>query len=334
MVGLGNVGQGFLKILLEDSAKLERVNGVKITVVGISDIRYGNYYNPTGFNTAALLTALGKGDLTEYAAHKQDGKTEDWIANADANLLLEASFTNFTDAEPAYSYMKVALASGKHVATSNKGPIALFYNELKALADQHNCHIGVEGTVMSGTPSMALGMQILKTAGIYKIQGILNGTTNFILTQMEKGNTYADALGEAQRLGYAEADPTGDVEGYDAAGKVVILGNLVMDQTITFSDVDRKGISNITLEDVKKANLSGKAWKLIGTLERADGKLIASVQPTLLPKENPLANVGGATNAITYSTHHMGDVTLIGAGAGRIQTGFALLSDILSIAKR
>ena len=333
MIGLGNVGQGFLKILQQDLTQLKKQNSVNISVVGISDIRYGNFYKQNGFTSTELLSALDSNDLTQFNKFKVEGSTEDWIRRSKADFLIEASFTNFTDAEPALSYMKAALESGKNIATSNKGPIALFYQDLKTIADMNGLHIGVEGTVMSGTPSMALGMHILKAAGITKIQGILNGTTNFILTQMETGKTYADALTQAKILGFAEADPTGDVEGFDAAGKVVILGNLVMGQPISFSDVDRKGISNITLQDVEHALEDNKRWKLIGTLELVDGKISASVKPMLLPTEHPLANVGGATNAITFTSRHMGNVTLIGAGAGRIETGYALLSDILAITK-
>lgn len=333
MVGLGNVGQGFLKILETDHASLMQNQGLDIKVVGVSDLRYGNYSEPNGFQVTSLLKALENGNLEGMGKKDERSSTENWIKSCDAQFLLEASFTNFTNAEPAIQYMRAALSSGKHVVTSNKGPIALFYSELATMAKQGGLQIGVEGTVMSGTPSMALGINTLKAAGITSIQGILNGTTNFILTRMEQGNSYQNALAEAQKLGYAEADPTGDVEGYDAAGKVVILGNLVMDRPITFADVERKGISGVTLQDVELAKAEGKRWKLIGTLSIDNGIVNASVKPTLLPTEDPLANVGGATNAITFTTQHMGKVTLIGAGAGRVETGFALLSDILAISK-
>ena len=333
MVGLGNVGQGFLNILNSDSESLRNDHGVDISVVGVSDLRYGNFYNQAGFSADELLAATQAGDLGSMHAYKVKTSTDEWIRNTKANFLIEASFTNFKDAEPAFTYMKAALTSGKNVVTSNKGPIALFYKELAALAKQNHCHIGVEGTVMSGTPSMALGLDILKAAGITKVEGILNGTTNYILTRMEAGNSYQDALAEAQKLGYAEADPTGDVEGYDAAGKVVILANLVMGASISFADIDRKGISGISLADVETATAEGKRWKLIGSVEKSNDGIKASVQPRLLPISNPLAGVGGATNAITYTTQHMGNVTLIGAGAGRTETGFALLSDILSISR-
>jgi homoserine dehydrogenase len=162
----------------------------------------------------------------------------------------------------------------------------------------------------------------------------LNGTTNFMLTRMANGGTYAEALQEAQALGYAEADPTGDVEGFDAAGKVIILAAILMGVDLEMKDIDRTGISGITPEDIKSAAARGEKWKLIGSLEKRDGKLLASVKPTSIPLTHPLAGVDGATNAITYSTDLLGDVTLIGAGAGRLETGFAILGDLLAIHRK
>ena len=135
---------------------------------------------------------------------------------------------------------------------------------------------------MSGTPSLRMAQELLAGAGVRKVQGILNGTTNYILTQMEAGATYADALKDAQAKGYAEADPTGDVEGFDAAGKVVILANLLMGQAITLSDVDRTGITRLTPDDIAAAKAAGERWKLIGRVESIDGEATASVKPTPL----------------------------------------------------
>ena len=173
---------------------------------------------------------------------------------------------------------------------------------------------------MSGTPTVLSGMNLLRAAGIKRVQGILNGTCNYILTRMEEGSTYEDALQEAQDNGYAEADPTGDVEGFDAAGKVVILANLLMGVPIGMDDVDRTGISGLTPADISAAQDAGERWKLIGTLEPTDEGVAASVQPERVSLAHPLASVGGATNAVTYSTELLGDVTLVGPGAGRLET--------------
>jgi homoserine dehydrogenase len=184
---------------------------------------------------------------------------------------------------------------------------------------------------MSGTPALGLALDWLAAAGITRIEGILNGTTNYMLTRMAEGLSYQDALAEAQEKGYAEADPTGDVEGYDAAGKVVILANLLTGAALTMADVERKGISGLTLADVAAAEAAGERWKLIGTIEREGTAVRAGVRPVRLPLSHPLAGVSGATNAITCATELLGDVTLIGPGAGRLETGYALLADLLAL---
>jgi homoserine dehydrogenase len=184
---------------------------------------------------------------------------------------------------------------------------------------------------MSGTPALRLARTALAGCHIGEVRGILNGTTNFILTEMEAGASYADALAEAQRLGYAEADPTADVEGHDALGKLLILSAVVMDAPLKRDQVARQGISHITLGDVRRAQVEGKRWKLIAQLRREGGRVEARVGPQAIPVTAPLAGVAGATNAITYVTDLLGEVTLVGPGAGRRETGFALLADLLDI---
>jgi len=331
MIGLGNVGQALLQIIRDDADFLEQRFDVRFKVVAVNDMRLGSLYDPDGLSLGALLDGAKTGDLASVQAAQKGWSVETMLEKADADTLAEASFTDLQTGEPATTYVRKALTLGKHVVTTNKGPIALHFHELKSLSQEYGVRICFEGTVMSGTPTMALGIDLLAAAGIRKIQGILNGTTNFILSQMETGKGYEDALAEAQALGYAEADPTGDVEGFDAAGKVVILSNLVMGAKISMQDVDRKGITQLTPQDIQNAKEDGRRWKLIGAVENVGEQIKASVQPTALPIEHPLANVGGATNAVTYTTRLLGDVTLIGAGAGRLETGYALLSDLLAI---
>lgn len=331
MIGLGNVGQGFLTILSEQKQSLEDRTGLRFSVVAVNDLRMGSLADARGIPIPDLLTAAAKGALGALAAEHKGLSVEEMLDQVDYDVLVEASYTNLQTGEPATSYIRKALSSKKHVITTNKGPIALHYAELDSLARQNGVQIGFEGTVMSGTPALFLGMQWLKAAEIQRIQGIFNGTTNFILTQMEEGKEYAEALAEAQRLGYAEADPTGDVEGYDAAGKVVILSNVLMGNPIALSAVERQGITHLTAADIHNAQKEGKRWKLIGTIERVGDTIKTSVKPLRLPLSNPLAQVMGATNAITYTTRYLGEVTLVGAGAGRLETGYALLADLLSI---
>jgi homoserine dehydrogenase len=184
---------------------------------------------------------------------------------------------------------------------------------------------------MAGTPALRLARTTLAGCHISEIRGILNGTTNFILTKMEEETTYEEALAEAQRLGYAEADPTADVEGHDALGKLLILAAVVMDTPLSWEQVTCQGISGLTLDDVVQARAEGKRWKLIAQLKRVGDGVEASVGPQAISARAPLAGVSGATNAITYVTDLLGEVTLVGPGAGRRETGFALLADLLEI---
>jgi homoserine dehydrogenase len=282
-----------------------------------------------------LLSAIETvGHLNDLPATQHGWDVHKTVTDSNADVVLELTYTNLQTGEPATTHIRWALESGKHVVTTNKGPIALHFPELHQLARSRNLEIGVEGTVMSGTPTLRLGREVLAAAGLRRIQGILNGTTNYILTQIEAGASYTSALAEAQAKGYAEADPTGDVEGYDAAGKVVILANLLIDAPLTMADVDRTGITAISAEDFEQARISGKCWKLIGTVERVNGRIKASVRPTLLDRAHALAGIQGATNAIIYSTDLLGDVMVSGPGAGRQETGFALISDLLAIGRQ
>ena len=331
MIGFGNVGQGLVKIFKDRGDSLAEHFKVQFSVVAICDLRSGNVYNPAGLSLEEILAAAEIGDLTTVKASEKGWSVEETISQAEYDTLIEASFTDLQTGEPAISYVRQAIMTGKNVATTNKGPIALHLPELLQLSRENEVQIGFEGTVMSGTPALALGQDSLAGANITHIQGILNGTTNFILTQMENGNSYAEALAEAQALGYAEADPTGDVEGFDSAGKVVILSNLLMGTSLTMVDIDREGITKLTIEDINQAKAENCRWKLIGTVVEDDGKVVASVRPIKVPLDHPLASVSGATSAITYTTELLGEVTLVGPGAGRLETGYALVNDLLSI---
>ncbi|NPV87169.1 MAG: homoserine dehydrogenase [Anaerolineae bacterium] len=332
LVGFGNVGQGLAHILRDYAAAYEQKFGVRFVITAVADMRLGCVYHPQGLDLAALLAKVEKDRTLKGLPDAQP----DWDAltlaqQAEMDALAEMSYTDLKTGEPASTYIREALRRGVHVVTSNKGPVALHYGELERLAQENGVQLGVEGTVMSGTPALRLGREILAAAGIRRVEGIFNGTTNFILTKMEEGAPYPEALHEAQALGYAEADPTGDVEGYDAAGKVVILARLLMGVQMGMKDVDREGITHLTPEDIRQAKQDGRRWKLIGTLEWKDDRLYASVRPQPIPISHPLAGVGGATNAIHYTTDLLGEVTLIGPGAGRLATGYALLEDLLAI---
>ena len=331
LIGFGNVGQGLAEILSKKAPLLREKFDADVRIVAICDLYKGSIADPNGFDPRALLAHISEmGDLKEFPAADEGWDARETIEKSGANVLVELSYTDLKTGEPALSHMTQALESGMNVSTTNKGPAALHFPKLLELSKAYGGQIGVEGTVMSGSPALAVGMNMLAAAGVTRVQGILNGTTNYILGEMENGKDYADALKDAQAKGYAEADPAGDVDGHDAAAKVVILANLVMGQSMTMEDVSCTGISGITGDQIQSAQAKYQRWKLIGTLENVDGRIEGSVKPVKLDATHPLYGVGGATNAVTYSTDLLGDITLIGPGAGRIETGYAIIGDILS----
>jgi len=334
-IGFGTVGQGLAEILRDKGDELQAQYGFEARVVAISDSIKGAIYHPDGLDiNTALTTVQETGSLNDYP--EAPGLVRGWdslttIREGNQDTVVEVAWTDLETGEPAISHVRAAFEAGKNVVTSNKGPAALAYHELKKMAKANGVEWGIEGTVMAGTPTLRLAQTALAGCHISEIRGILNGTTNFILTQMEDEATYEEALAEAQRLGYAEADPTADVEGHDALGKLLILSAVVMDTPLTWEQVNCQGISRLTLDDVGRARSEGKRWKLIAQLRRAGEGVEASVGPQAIPASAPLAGVSGATNAITFVTDLLGEVTLVGPGAGRRETGFALLADLLEI---
>ncbi len=334
-IGFGTVGQGLAELLLAGRDELVRRYGFEWTVTGIADTAKGNAYDPGGIDLAKALALVAEGE--SLAGLDRGGKGWDALAmarRAEADVLLEATYTDIKTGEPATSHIRAALERGVHVVTTNKGPLALHYRELAALAEAHGAEFLFEGTVMSGTPVLNLVRDTLAGAEVLEMQGILNGTTNYILTRMEEGLSYEDALAKAQALGYAEAVPDADVLGWDALAKVTILGNVVFGAALEPSDSPCEGITTITSADVARAKAEGKRYKLIGRVWREAGKVKAAVAPRLVDLAQPLAGVMGATNAVAIRTDALGEVTIVGPGAGRAQTGFAMLTDLLTVVRR
>lgn len=331
LVGFGTVGQGLAEILHEKADELARNYGFVPRIVGVATGRRGIIAHQDGLSLADLLQAMRSGGLQHYpdvaGLWRDFTSAEQMIRSVDADVLVEASPTNLQTAQPALAHFHAALETGKHIVTANKGPIALAYPALRDQANEQGLYLRFEGSVMAGTPVIATGMELLAGCQILEARGIVNGTTNFILTRMESGMSYEAALHEAQQLGYAEADPTADVGGWDAAGKVLILMAALFGKTASLHDLSVEGITGITADDVRAAQAAGERYKLIASVT-ADG---GSVRPLRLPLSDPLAQVMNATNAITFRTDLMGNITVIGAGAGRKETGFALLSDLLAI---
>jgi len=331
-IGFGTVGRGLMELLTEKKTDLETEYGFRFSVVAVHDIAYGTVYDEQGLDGRELLTLVE--DKSTFRGHRcyVDGMSaEQVISETGANTIVEVTPTNLETGQPAIGYIETALRKKKHVVTTNKGPVALAYPVLRNLAEENGVQFRFEGTVMSGTPVFHLCETGLAGARISRVRGILNGTTNYILTQMEAGISYEDALKDAQQKGYAETVPDADVLGWDAKAKVLILANVLLNAELRPDDISCEGITGISLADVEAARAKGQRWKLIGQVERKNGTVVASVAPASLPVDDFLAGISGVTNALVFETDTLGSVTIIGPGAGRRETGFSLLTDLLAI---
>jgi homoserine dehydrogenase len=338
LIGYGGVGQGLVEILREKGGKLQDSLGVDFSVVSICDLKKGSLHHPGGLNLDGVQAAIQKSGTFESYPN-ETGLVRGWdsletIQNSNADTIVEITFTDVKTGQPAIDHCKEAFLRGKNVVMSNKGPVALQHEELAKLAEANGVRWGFEGTVMSGTPAIRMPLAALAGNEIKEIKGILNGTTNYILTQMEEGLSYGEALKQAQEKGYAEADPTSDVEGYDALYKIVILANVIMGVPLKKEDVPCKGISTITKEAIEAAKQEGKRWKLLGKITNENGTVKASVGPERLDLQDPLAGVPGAVNAISYSCDLAGTITLMGPGAGITETGYSLLIDLINMERK
>ncbi|MBK8023564.1 MAG: homoserine dehydrogenase [Chloroflexi bacterium] len=329
LIGLGVVNQGLLEILRDKGESLKKDYGFEPRIVAAATRTRGCVVAPDGVAIAPdwLLKARDLRSEGQALGYETDWDSLRIARSSSADVVVEATPTDLKTAQPALDHCLSAIAGGKHLVLANKGPIALAYDELRQAAKQAGVLLRFEATVMAGTPSLRLGMQALAGCTIRSARGILNGTTNYMLTQMEAGQPYDAVLAEAQRLGYAEADPTADVDGWDAAGKAIILAAALFNKTLTLDQMQVSGIRSISPADIEAARAAGERWKLIAEVTPEGG----TVAPVRIPVSHPLAGVAGTTNAVTFNTDLMGDITLIGAGAGRLQTGFALLSDLIDI---
>ena len=311
LLGFGCVGSGTAEVLTENKKLIESRLGCEYKIKYILDLR--------DFPDSPF------GDLVVHDFNKI---LEDDEVSVVAEMM--------GGSHPAYDFTKACLEAGKSVVTSNKEVVASFGVELCEIAASHGVRYMFEASVGGGIPIIRPMMTDLASNKINSINGILNGTTNYILTAMrDDGKSFADALGEAQRLGYAEANPAADVEGKDAARKTVILGAIASGKLVSPEAISTEGITNISLCDVELAQTLGYSIKLIGHAEDRDGKLLAFVSPMAVPESNPLARIDGVFNGILVNANMVGDVMFYGPGAGKLPTASAVVADIVDvIAKR
>ena len=327
LIGYGVVGQGLTSILQRRHAETVKDYGFNPKIVAVVD-KGGAAINPRGLSLEKLHAYKKNGSIATDPEFGHPKMTPvEVIESVEAEVVVEATSTNVKNAEPALTHITKAFKTGKHVVTTNKGPLALAMPALTELADYNHVYLRFSATVGGGTPMLEFAKKCLAGDKILAIRGILNGTTNYILTEMaEKHITFQQALNTAQKLGYAETDPSMDIDGIDTACKVVIMANWIINKKLTLKDVNIKGIRDVSLQTLDEAAKRGNAVKLIGSI---DGDK-PTVAPTEISKLDPLC-VSGVLNAVTFVSQFAGEETLIGRGAGGMETASAVLRDLLDI---
>lgn len=315
LLGFGTVASGVPFLLTENKDKIEKAaqESIEVAKVLVKD-------------DAEKERLLAAGHNYHFVTNIDEILADDEIA-----IVVEL----MGRIEPAKTFITRALEAGKHIVTANKDLLAVHGSELRALAEEKGLALYYEAAVAGGIPILRTLVNSLAADKITRVLGVLNGTSNFMLTKMvDEGWTYEKALQTAQELGYAESDPTNDVEGIDAAYKAVILGQFALGMTVDFAQVAHQGISNITTDDVAVAQELGYVIKLVGDIRETDSGIAAEVSPTFLPKTHPLASVNGVMNAVFVESIGIGQSMYYGPGAGQKPTATSVTADIIRIVRR
>jgi len=332
-LGFGNVGRALAELLLRKRAELREQRGITFSVTGIATARHGMVVNPNGLDLTGALDLLRTGRPLTLLTNGLASDSFDFIRKCGADMLFENTPVNYQNGQPAIDHVRLALELGINVSTANKGTIVHAYRELRDLAAAKNRHFYFESTVMDGAPIFSLFRESLPAAGLKGFRGVLNSTTNLILTRMEDGDSFDQAVRYAQQIGIAETDPSGDIDGWDAAIKVSALATVLMDTPLKPQEVQRQGIRAITPQMVAEAKAQGKRYKLVCSARRAADGLQASVSPELVPAASPFYGLEGTTSLIEFETDVLGNLTVLEANPGPHTTAYGLLADWLNIAK-
>jgi homoserine dehydrogenase len=336
LIGFGNVGRRFVRLLDERADDLARHHDFAVRIVGIATRSHGQAYNGAGLDGSALAAAVEAGDVlgrggstTSFlrrvlAAHRSAARERRLV-------VVETTTLDIKRGQPATQHVRDALARGAHVTSANKGPAAFAYHALASAARRAKRSFFFESAVLDGVPLFNLRRAALPAVKISGFQGVVNSTTNYILTALEQGTTFGDALAAMQRAGIAEADPTLDVDGWDAAAKTAVLANALMGARLTPHAVEREAVTADALERTIAARAAGRRLKLVASAEKAGGVVRGRVRLTELPESDLLARLEGQQNAIILQTDLLGEIAIVQLGGGLTQTAYGLLADLVAV---
>lgn len=340
LIGFGSVARSLVRLLERKSSFLKSKFDVTYSITGIATGRHGFAVNPNGLDIQQALEKMEIGKSIDSISNSPVSNSLAVIQLSSANVLFENSPVNYKTGQPAIDHIRAALNLGMHVVTANKGPVVHGYRELTALAESKGRNFRFESTVLGGSPVFSTFREALPLAELISFKGIINATTNIILSRMEDGESFDDAVRYCQSVGVAETDPSGDVDGWDAAVKVAALVTVLMDASRPFKpqDVMRKGIREITPEMVKQAKGEGRRWKLVASAERAGSRIRARVEPELVDSSSPLHGMMGSSTGLTFRTDVLPDYSITvtereGMPGGPEETAYGLFADFVNIIK-
>lgn len=330
LIGFGGVGQALIKLLIDKESYLLQQYNLKINVKYIIKSN-GGIYNASGINLSEILKVIDENiNITCHNEWKDNLNINDIIDNNDIDTLVELTSTNIETGEPGLTHIRKSLENNINVVTGNKGPILLDYKKLKFLADNNNVELKVGCTTGGALPSINGGIYDIAGSKIQSIEGVLNGTTNYILSKMANDNVdYKEALLEAQKVGIAESDPSLDVLGYDTASKIIILSNVLMNSDLKLEDLKINGIEEVRLDNIEKAKVRGNKIKLIGKVYKKDNLVKGYVTPIEIDENHPLYCVDYKNKGIYYKTDTLGDISIIGGASGTMNAAASILRDII-----
>ena len=341
LIGFGNVARALARLLIRKQELLKSQYDVTFSFTGIATGRHGFAVNPDGLDIQKILELVESGKDISSLNNSQLPITDSLavIQNSTADVMFENSPVNTQTGQPALDHIRTALNLNMHAITANKGPVVHGYRELTALARSKGRQFKFESTVLGGAPVFSVYREAFPLAELISFKGIFNGTTNVILSRMENGETYEDALKYCQSIGLAETDPTNDVDGWDAAIKVAALVTVLMDTPLTPQDVNPTGIRGITAEMIAKAKAEGKRYKLVCSAEKDGDKVTASVAPQLVDSTSPLYGMMNSSTGITFRTDVILDYSITlsekpGMKGGPVETSYGLFADFVNAAKK
>ncbi len=332
LVGFGNVGKAFARLLLKKESELAERYNLSITVTGIITGSHGGAINPDGIDLEKALSLASDGqNLETLSTIDAPCDAVDFIKTCPADFMFETTPVNPQSGQPAIQHIRTALDSGIHVVTANKGPVVHGYGELTTLAKQQGQRFLFESAVMDGAPIFALFREPLVGANLLGFHGILNSCTNLLLEMMEQGKTLEEAIAFGKSIGITETDPSNDVDGWDAAIKVAALVTVLMSTPLTPQEVDRTGIRGITSEMIRSAQADGQRWKLVCTAKRVDGHIQAKVAPERVSPQSPLYSVNGTSSYCQFELDVLPGLGILESDPGPETTAYGLFADFLNI---